>query len=123
MRHPLLVPDLRELLHGGEVAGIRDFMADFHPGRAAELIEDLETSEADSLFEILPPRNRAQVLTYFDKDRQARLVKAMPPKEAAELLHLMSHDEAPTWSRGSTRRSSIPCCRFCARPNAKTSGV
>ena len=26
MRHPLLVPDLRELLHSGEVAGIRDFL-------------------------------------------------------------------------------------------------
>jgi magnesium transporter len=93
MRHPLLVPDLRELLHGGEVAGIRDFLAEHHPGRVAELIEDLETSEADSLFQILPPRNRAQVLSYLDKDRQARLVKAMPPKEAAELLYLMSHDE------------------------------
>ena len=32
-------------------------------------------------------------MSYLDKDRQARLVKAMPPKEAAELLHLMSHDE------------------------------
>ena len=60
MRHPLLVPDLRELLHGGEVAGIRDFLAEHHPGRVAELIEDLETSEADSLFQILPPRNRAR---------------------------------------------------------------
>jgi magnesium transporter len=93
MRHPLLVPDLRELLHGGEVAGIRDFLAEHHPGRVAELIEDLESSEADSLFEILPSRNRAQVLSYLEKDRQDRLVKAMPAKEAAELLHLMSHDE------------------------------
>jgi magnesium transporter len=93
MRHPLLVPDLRELLHAGEVAGIRDFLGDHHPGRVAELIEDLETAESDSLFEILPARNRAQVLTYLDKDRQDRLVRAMPPKDAAELLHLMSHDE------------------------------
>ena len=25
MRHPLLVPDLRELIHDGEIAGLRDF--------------------------------------------------------------------------------------------------
>ena len=93
MRHPLLVPDLRELIHDGEVAGLRDFFADHHPGRVAELIEDLETDDGDALFRILPPRNRAEVLSYLDHDRQVRLVEAMPPKEAAELLHVMSHDE------------------------------
>jgi magnesium transporter len=93
MRHPLLVPDLRELIKDGEVAGLREFFAEHHPGRVAELIEDLETEEADAIFGVLPPRSRAEVLSYLDKDRQGRLVKAMPPKEAAELLHLMSHDE------------------------------
>ena len=50
MRHPLLVPDLRELIHDGEIAGLRDFFADYHPGRVAELMEDLETDEGDALF-------------------------------------------------------------------------
>jgi magnesium transporter len=93
MRHPLLVPDLRELIHDGEIAGLRDFFADYHPGRVAELVDDLDTDDGDALFGILPPRNRADILNYLDHDRQARLVKAMPPKDAAELLHLMSHDE------------------------------
>jgi magnesium transporter len=93
MRHPLLVPDLRELIKDGEIAGLRDFFADHHPGRVAEMMADLETAEGDALFGILPPRSRAEVLSYLDKDRQVRLVTAMPPKESAELLHLMSHDE------------------------------
>ncbi len=93
MRHPLLVPDLRELIKDGEIAGLRDFFAEHHPGRVAEMMEDLETAESDALFNILPPRNRAQVLSYLAKDRQDQLVKAMPPKDAAELLHLMPHDE------------------------------
>ena len=93
MRHPLLVPDLRELIRDGEVAALRDFFADHHPRRLAEIIEDLETDDGDALFRILPPRNRAEVFSYLDEDRQLRLVQAMPPKEAAELLHLMSHDE------------------------------
>jgi magnesium transporter len=93
MHHPLLVPDVRELIHDGEVAALCDFFADYHPGRIAELIEDLDTDDGDALFRILPPRSRAEILSYLDSPRQVRLVTAMPAKEAAELLHLMSHDE------------------------------
>jgi magnesium transporter len=32
-------------------------------------------------------------LTYLDDERQAQMVQSMPASEAAELLHLMSHDE------------------------------
>ncbi len=93
MRHPLLVPDLRELIRDGEAAVLRDFFTDHHPRRLAEIIEDLETDDGDALFQILPPRDRSDVFSYLDEDRQQRLVEAMPPKETAELLHLMSHDE------------------------------
>ena len=66
MRHPLLIPDLRELIRDGELAGLRDYFAEHHPGRVAELIEDLEAGDGDALFRILPPRNRAEVLSYLD---------------------------------------------------------
>jgi magnesium transporter len=93
MRHPLLVPDIRELIRDGEVAGLREFLAEYHPGRVAELIDDLETSEGDALFRVLPPRNRAEVFGYLDSARQIRLITPMPPPELAELLHVMSHDD------------------------------
>jgi len=93
MRHPLLVPDLRELIRDGEVAGLRDYLAEHHPGRVAELIEDLEAGDGDALFRVLPARNRAEVLSYLDPGRQVKLVEVMPAQEAAELLHVMSHDE------------------------------
>jgi magnesium transporter len=93
MRHPLLVPDLRELIRDGEAAVLCDFFAEHHPRRLAEIIEDLEIDDGDALFRILPPRHRADVFSYLDENRQLRLVQAMPPKESAELLHLMSHDE------------------------------
>ena len=50
MRHPLLVPDLRELIRDGETAALRDFFADHHPRRLAEIIDDLETEDGDALF-------------------------------------------------------------------------
>jgi magnesium transporter len=93
LRHPLLVPDLRELIRDGEEAGLRDFLAEYHPRRVSELMEDLDTQDGDALFKVLPPRSRAQVLTYLDDETQSRMVQAMPPSESAELLHLMSHDE------------------------------
>jgi magnesium transporter len=84
---------LRELIQSGEVAALREFIEDQHPGRTAELIEDLEAEDGDSLFRILLPRDRADVLSYLDTDSQNRIVEAMPPQQAAELLHHMSHDE------------------------------
>ncbi len=41
LRNPLLVPDLRELIHAGETAALRDFFTDQHPRHVAEIIEDL----------------------------------------------------------------------------------
>ena len=75
MRHPLLIPDLRELIHDGEVAGLRDFFADYHPGRIAELIDDLETVDGDALFRMLPrgtgPRSSV-ISTMRDRSSSSR---------------------------------------------------
>jgi magnesium transporter len=93
MRHPLLVPDLRELIHAGEVSSLHDFLEESHPGRVAEMIEDLDPNEGEVLFRALHPRCRAEVTSYLDAEAQTRLVSAMPSREAADLLHVMSHDE------------------------------
>src|SRR4051812_3478281 len=93
MRNPLLVPDLRELLHAGETAVLHDFLAEYHPARVAEVIEDLGPGEGDAVFGLLEPRVRAEVMGYLESETQLRIVAAMTPADAAALLHLMSHDE------------------------------
>lgn len=93
LRNPLLVPDLRELIHAGETAALRDFFADQHPAHVAEIIEDLGEEEGDATLALLPDRLRASVMSYVDPERQVRVVEAMPPVDAAALLHLMSHDD------------------------------
>lgn len=93
MRNPLLVPDLRELIQAGEMTALREFMAEYHPARIAEVVEDLGTGEGDAIFDLLEPRTRAEVMSYLEGDTQVRLVEAMPSASAAELMHLMSHDE------------------------------
>jgi magnesium transporter len=93
VRHPLLVPDLRELLHDGESDAIRDFLSEYHPGRIAELIEDLEADDGDALFRVMEPRAQAEVLPYLEPVRQARLIASLPSRDAAEILRHMPHDE------------------------------
>lgn len=93
MRNPLLVPDLRELIQAGETAALQEFLAEYHPARIAEVVEDLGPPEGDQIFGLLEPRTRAEVMSYLEPETQVRLVEAMPPAAAAELLHLMSHDE------------------------------
>ncbi|MFO0949882.1 MAG: magnesium transporter [Isosphaeraceae bacterium] len=93
MRNPLLVPDLRELLRGGEGEALRDFFSDHHPAQVAEIVEDLETIDGDAVLGLLPARQRAEVFGYLDRDHQVSTVERMAPGEAASLLHLMSHDE------------------------------
>ncbi len=93
LRNPLLVPDLRELIQAGETEALRDFFADHHPAHVSEFIEDFDPPEGDSILGLLPDRLRASVMSYADPERQVRVVEAMPPVEAAALLHLMSHDD------------------------------
>jgi magnesium transporter len=93
MRNPLLVPDLRELLQAGESSALLDFFAGLHPARIAEVVEDLEPPEVETIVNLLPPRVKSQVMSYLGPDQQVRLVERMPPAQAAELLHLMSHDD------------------------------
>jgi len=93
VRNPLLVPDLRELIRGGEDAVVGEFLADHHPAEVAEIIDDLGAVEGDAVLRLLTGRQRAEVLGYVDGERQVRNVERLDPVEAAALLHLMPHDE------------------------------
>jgi magnesium transporter len=93
MRNPLLVPDLRELIQAGESAALSEFFGDQHPARVAEMIEDMEPAEGDTILGLLAPRTRAEVMGYLGTDRQVEIVEKMAPGDAAALLHHMSHDE------------------------------
>ncbi len=93
MRNPLLVPDLRELIHAGENDVLRDFFSDHHPAQVAEILDDFEDDEGDKLLDLLPVRLRAEVLGYLDADHRVRTIERLAPGDAAALLHVMSHDE------------------------------
>ena len=85
MRNPLLVPDLRELIQAGETAALRDFFGDHHPAHIAEIIEDLETGEGDTILAPAPdaaPRRGAQLPRRRapGPDRRGRWPRPTPPR-------------------------------------------
>ena len=122
MRNPLLVPDLRELIHDGEIAGLRDFFIEHHPGRVAEFMDDLEHRGCRRRLRVLPPRNRAEVLSYLENDRQAQLVKAMPAqgrrRAAAPDVARRARRPGESARRGRGRPGAA---RSWPRPSARTS--
>lgn len=93
MRHPLLAPDLRELINERDDAGLREFFVGHHPADAAELLDDLAPEEVLFVLRLLDGRERAAVFSYLDPPLQEGVTRLMERSGLAALLTFMSHDE------------------------------
>lgn len=106
MRHPLLAPDLRELIVDGDANALRDFFEGHHPADAAELLDDLAPGEALFVLKLLPDRQRAEMFSYLDPPLQDGVSEGMDIADLASLITHMSHDErADLMSRLPAERS------------------
>lgn len=93
MRHPLLAPDLRELIVDREEKVLRDFFGPHHPAATAELLDDLAADEALYVMKLLAGRVRAEVFSYLDGELQDGVAGLMDRNDLATLVSAMSHDE------------------------------
>lgn len=93
MRHPLLAPDLRELIVERDGDVLREFFAAHHPAGAAELLDDLEPDEVRYVLDLLDGRHRAEVFTYLDEPLKESLVERLDAHGLASIVTYMSHDE------------------------------
>ena len=93
MRQVLLVPELRELLTGGEFDTIRHFCAESHPATVAELISGLEGGEIWQVLHLLDVKDRAEVFSHFELDQQVELATGENRRDMAGLLEEMDPDE------------------------------
>lgn len=93
MRHPLLAPDLRELINERDDAGLREFFVGHHPADAAELLDDLKPEEVLFVLRLLDGRERAEVFSYLEPPLQEGVAGLMERSGLAALLTYMSHDE------------------------------
>jgi magnesium transporter len=93
MRHPLLAPDLRELIEERSEEPLRDFFAAHHPADSAELLDDLKADEVIFVLNLLDGRERAAVFSYLEPELQDGVAGLMERGTLAALLTYMSHDE------------------------------
>lgn len=93
MRHPLLAPDLREVIHERDEHVLREFFAPHHPAASAELLDDLEPDEVLYVLGLLNGRTRAEVFSYLDPPLQDGVASRMERNQLAALVSAMSHDE------------------------------
>ncbi|HEX3657222.1 MAG TPA: magnesium transporter [Pirellulales bacterium] len=93
MRHPLLAPDLRELVVERDEFSLREFFAGRHPAESAELLDDLHPDEVSFVLSLLAGRESAAVFAYLDAELQDGIAATMDRGQLASLLTYMSHDE------------------------------
>ncbi|HEY4312310.1 MAG TPA: magnesium transporter [Pirellulales bacterium] len=93
MRHPLLAPDLRELVLEREEKALRDFFVPHHPAATAELLDDLAPEESLYVLALLGGRVRAEVFSYLEPELQDGIAQLMDRSVLAALVSAMSHDE------------------------------
>ena len=93
MRHPLLAPDLRELIIAQDCEVLREFFLGHHPAEAAEMLDDLDSSECAFVLSLLERREAANIFCYLEPELQDGVAESMNRNIFAGLLTVMSHDE------------------------------
>src|SRR5947209_16662218 len=94
MPHTLV--DLVSLIRSGDVAKLREELAQRRPQELAAALAELRADDQVIAFRILPRRVAAAVFEYMPASAQQALVKAMGQEEIAALLNQMSPDDR-TW--------------------------
>lgn len=87
---------LVELVEKGEEEAIRDLLKEIHPSDVADLVEALDTEEAQvAIMEALPVELASGALAEMDEEEDPQeILAALDPKKGAELLHELDYDDA-----------------------------
>jgi magnesium transporter len=93
MINTLYLPELREMLAEGDVAGLREFSEAVHPARVAEFMEGLTVDEAWQVLQHAEPATRVEIFGYFEEPRQVELVETCGPLEISQLIADMPSDD------------------------------
>jgi len=93
MINPLYIPEIREMLAGHDVAGLKEFCEALHPARTADFMEGLTPDEAWEVLSHTDHERRLEVFHYFDEDAQVAILEALSRADAAALVSELAHDD------------------------------
>lgn len=101
----LLLPELQEMLHQQDTAGLREFCDALHPAVIAQVLESLPNDQICQVLEycslhrrveiveFLPPNRQLDLVRGMDRDKLLPLVQEMSPDNCVDLLEQMDHGE------------------------------
>ncbi len=87
---------LQDLVDAGEAEGIRELLQELHPSDVADLVEALDSEEAQiALLRALPAEQASGALAEMDEEEDPQeILAALEPEKGAELLHELEIDDA-----------------------------
>ena len=86
-------PNLAELLHERNFAGMKAALAGLPPADAVESMDELTAVEQAVVFRLLPTDKAAEMFEYLPLESQEKLLHALGNEEAAKILDAMAQDD------------------------------
>jgi magnesium transporter len=93
MLEKLVLPEIRELIGGKDLATLREILVEWLPPDLAALIADLEPDEQAVVFRALETSEAATVFGYLDFAAQEQLIESLPVGELVKILNGMAPDD------------------------------
>lgn len=93
MTNTLYLPELREMLAESNAAELQEFCTALHAARTAEFMEGLTASEAWAVLQHADDATRADIFSYFDRDKQVEIIETADRTQIGKLLGELRPDD------------------------------
>ncbi len=93
MLKELLGPDIEELLHKKDYAGLKDGSAEWEAPETADLLLSLPEKDQPILFRLLPRARAAEVFAYLPTPEQRRLLQSLTTENVRNVLEESAPDD------------------------------
>ena len=89
-----LIEQLEFLIEAGDDPHILELLYEVHPADIAEILDELNTTEATHLVKLLDSSTTSEALMELDEDLREELLSNLTPEEIAEELDQLDSDDA-----------------------------
>jgi magnesium transporter len=93
MTNTLYLPELREMLAENNTAELQEFCVALHAARTAEFMEGLTATEAWAVLQHADETTRAEIFSYFDRDKQVEIIESADRSEIGRLIADLPPDD------------------------------
>ena len=103
MYNSLILPDLQQMLRENDTQGMTEFCAALHPAVAAEILEELASTEAWIVLSHSQVARQVEILRYMslhtqvdivqtaDRDQLSKILEEMAPDDRVDIIERLEH--------------------------------